>query len=83
MKSALYLISPSSDKTSVVDLDLDPYVFGPPRSGTVFILYGSGPGSGSFHQQANKVRKTLISTILWLLFDFCIYESCCKCTFEK
>ncbi len=27
-------------------------------------------GSGSFQQQTNKVRKTLISAILWLLFDF-------------
>ncbi len=28
---------------------------------------GSGSGYGSFHQQEKKVRKTLISTILWLL----------------
>jgi hypothetical protein len=27
-------------------------------------------GSGSFHHQANIVRKTLILTVLWLLFDF-------------
>ncbi len=38
----------------------DPYVFGPPRSGSVIILYGFG----SFYQQAKQVRKTLISTIL-------------------
>jgi hypothetical protein len=31
--------------------ELDPYVFGPPGSGSVFILYGSV--YGSFHQQAN------------------------------
>ncbi len=52
-------------------VDLDPYVFGPPGSGIVIILYGSGSGlgSGSFHQLAKKVRKTLISTIFWVLFD--------------
>ncbi len=42
----------------------DPYVFGPPES--VIIL----SGSGSFHQKAKKVRKTLISTILWLFLTF-------------
>jgi hypothetical protein len=31
-------------------------------------LYGSG--FGSFHQQAKKVTKTLISTFLWVRFDF-------------
>ncbi len=31
----------------------DPYVFGPPGSGSVIILYGSG----SFHQQAKKLEK--------------------------
>ncbi len=25
---------------------------------------------GSFHHQAKRVRKTLISTVLWLLYDF-------------
>ncbi len=35
-------------------------------SGSVIYLYGSG----SFYQQANKLRKTLISTVLWLLYDF-------------
>ncbi len=33
-------------------------------------LYRSGYGSGSFHQYAKKGRKTLISTIFLLLFDF-------------
>jgi len=32
------------------------------------LLYGSR--SGSFHHQAKKVRKTLVSTVLWLLYDF-------------
>ncbi len=36
--------------------DPDPYVFGP-------------PGSGSFYNQAKKVRKTLIPTVLGLFFD--------------
>jgi hypothetical protein len=38
--------------------DLDPYVFRPP-----------GSGSGSFYQQAEIVRKTLIPTGLLLLLD--------------
>ncbi len=29
-----------------------------------------GSGSGSIHHQAKIVRKTLISTVLWLLHDF-------------
>ncbi len=42
-----------------------PYVFGPPgsASGSVSYLYGSG----FVHQQAKKLRTTLISTVLWLL----------------
>jgi hypothetical protein len=47
---------------SVPDPDLnpdpDPYVFGPP-----------GSGSGSFYQQAEIARKTLIPTGLLLLLD--------------
>jgi hypothetical protein len=46
----------------------DPYVFGPPGSGSVSHKYGSG--SGSFHHQAKIVRKTLISTVLSLFYDF-------------
>jgi hypothetical protein len=38
----------------------DPYVFGPPGSGSVSQRYGSG----SFHHQAKIVRKALISTVL-------------------
>jgi hypothetical protein len=33
-------------------------------------LYGSGSESGSFHQQAKKVRKNLTYTTLWLFFDY-------------
>ncbi len=36
----------------------------------VFVSPGSVSGSGSFYHQAKKVRKTLISFILWLLLDF-------------
>jgi hypothetical protein len=39
--------------SSVVDPE-DPYVFGPPGSGSVMDLYGSGSGSVSFHQQEEK-----------------------------
>ncbi len=35
-------------------VDPDPYVFGPPETGSVIILYGSG--SRSFHQQAKKSK---------------------------
>ncbi len=46
----------------------DPYVFGRPGSGSVSQRYGSG--SVSFYHQAKIVRKTLMSTVLWLLYDF-------------
>jgi hypothetical protein len=49
--------------------DPDPYGVGPP--GSVIILYGSG----SFHQKAKKARKTLIPTILCLLFGFLSMET--------
>ncbi len=53
--------------SSVADPDpSDPYVFGPPGSGSVSQMYRSG----SFHHQAKIVRKTLIPTVLWFLFDF-------------
>ncbi len=49
---------------SVADLNpQDPYVFGPQGS-------GSGTCSGSFYNQAKIVRKPLIPTVLWLLYDF-------------
>jgi hypothetical protein len=51
--------------TSSVD-PLDPYVFGPPGSGSVSQRYWSG----SFYHQAKIVRKTLIPTVLWLLLAF-------------
>jgi len=53
--------------TSVADPP-DPRAFGPPRCGSISQRYGSG--SGSFYLQAKIVRKTLISTVLLLLFDF-------------
>jgi hypothetical protein len=43
--------------SSVPELDPDPYVFGP-------------PGCESFHQRAKNCRKTLIYTVLGLLYDF-------------
>ncbi len=42
--------------------DPDPYVFGPPGSGSVGQRYGSG--YGSFYHQAKTVRKPLIPTVL-------------------
>jgi hypothetical protein len=45
--------------TSVADPDpKDPYVFGPPGSGSISQRYGSG----SFYHQ--NIKKTLISTVL-------------------
>ncbi len=54
-------------------VDPDPYVFRSPRSISVSQRYESGTGSGSFHHQEKIVRmerKTLIPTVLWLLYDF-------------
>ncbi len=66
----------SEDITSVEDPD--PYVFGPPGSASESVSHKYGSGSGcssrcssrSFHHQANIVRKTLISSVLWLFYDF-------------
>ncbi len=60
--------SPDTDFFRVAGAD--PYVFGPPGSGSIIQRYGSGSGSGSFYHQAKIVRKPLISTVLWLLHDF-------------
>jgi hypothetical protein len=56
--------------SSVAYLNTDPYVFGPPGSGSVSTRHGSGSGSGSFYHQAEIVRKTLIPTVLLLLYYF-------------
>jgi hypothetical protein len=46
----------------------DPYVFGPPGSGSINQRHGSG--FGSFYHQTKIVRKSLIPTVLLLLFNF-------------
>jgi hypothetical protein len=48
-------------------VDPDPYVFGPPGSGSISTRYGSG--SRSFFHQAKMIRKTLISEFLSLKND--------------
>ncbi len=53
---------------SVEDPSPDPSVFG--SSGFVSISQRYGSGYGSFYHQAKIVRKTLISTVLWLLYAF-------------
>jgi hypothetical protein len=61
----------SNLKTSVAYPDLeDPYVFGPPRSGSGSIRQRYGSESGSFYHQAKIIRKTLIPTVWFLLYDF-------------
>jgi hypothetical protein len=59
--------------TSVPDPDPpDPHVFGPPGPGSESIRQRYG--SGSFYQQAEIVRKTLIPSVLRLLLNFFIFE---------
>ncbi len=83
MYSAIWVIYSNSSRWQLVNLlgsvadpdpNPDPLVFGAPGSGSGSISQrygsGSGSGSGSFYHQAKKVRKTLIPTALWLLFDF-------------
>ncbi len=52
-----------------------------PGSGFV----SSRSGSGSFYHRAKIVRKALIPTFLWLLYDFLvfIFEKLCKCSFKR
>jgi|688.fasta_scaffold534592_1 hypothetical protein len=57
--------------------DPDPRVFGPSESGPGSKSQRYGSGSGSFYHEAKIVRKPLISTVLWLLFDFFIFEKWC------
>ncbi len=59
-------------KTKCGVADPDPYVFGPPGSGSTSIStrYRSGSDSGSFYHQAKIVRKTLIPSVLWLFMTF-------------
>jgi hypothetical protein len=57
--------------TSVADSNpdpSDPYVFGPPGSGSGYI--SQRHGSGSFYHQAKIVRKILIPTVLLLFLTF-------------
>jgi hypothetical protein len=44
----------------------DPDVLGPPGSGSVSKMFGSG----TFYHQLKIERKTLIPTVLRLLYDF-------------
>ncbi len=55
-------------KTSVADPD--PYVYGPPESESWSISQRYDPDPDPPIIEAKIVRKTLIPTVLWLLFDF-------------
>ena len=48
----------------------DPHVFGTSGSGSRSTSQRYGSKSGSFYHQAKIVRKTLVSTFLWLLYHF-------------
>ncbi len=48
--------------------DPDPYVFGWPPDPDLIRRYGSG--SGSFYYRAKMIRKSLISTVKWVLYYF-------------
>ncbi len=54
----------SKDMRSLFIWHLISYVFGPP--GSLIQMYGFG----SFYHQSKLVRKILIPTVLWLLYDF-------------
>jgi hypothetical protein len=55
--------------SSVADPDpQNPYVFGPPGSGSGSISQRYGSGSGSFYHRAKIVRKTLIPTVVLLYY---------------
>ncbi len=64
-------VSPRVPGVSVADPD----VFRPPGSGFTSQRYGFGSGSGSLYHQAKVVSKTLIPTVLWLLFNFLSMEN--------
>ncbi len=44
--------------------------FGPPGSASEAVIISTIRIRILFHKQAKKLRKTLISTVLWLLYDF-------------
>ncbi len=62
--------NPNPDQSDPNPDPSDPNGFLPPRSGSGSINQRHGSGSGSFFHQAKIVRKTLIPTVLLLLFDF-------------
>ncbi len=67
----------SKDTISVADPNPDPpdpHVFEPAGSESISQRYGSGSVSGSFYHHAKIVRKTLISTILWLFLTFYLWK---------
>ncbi len=48
----------------------DPIFFvGPPGSESTSTRYGSGSGSGSFCKKKIGIKKNLIPTVLWLLYE--------------
>ncbi len=70
----------TTGKITVADSDLDPCVYKPPGSVSGSVCHKYGSGSGSFNHQAKIVRKTLISSVLWLLLWLYFFEKWWKCT---
>jgi hypothetical protein len=61
-------VDPYPDPSIIKQKNFEPYVFGPPSSGS--IRHRNESGSGSFYHQAKLGRKTLISTVLRLRCTF-------------
>jgi hypothetical protein len=58
----------------------DPYVFGPPGSRSISMMYGSG--SGSFYQQAKTVRKSFDSYCFMTFYVRLPYFTCLISNFQ-
>ncbi len=79
LMAAFIVLSALAHTQKVSVADPDPSVSGPPGSGSVSRRYGSW----SFYHQAKIVRKTLISTVLWYLYDFYLWKWCRKLKRKK
>ncbi len=65
-----FYVQVSEVKAIISVVDPDPWVFGPPGPGPGSVSQRYRSGSESFYHQAKKLGKTLIPTVLCLLYDF-------------